>query len=614
MNNIFYKIKIVIFFFILLIQNIIPQSINFAVIADPKIGNKNSESSLRLIVDNINTRSDIDFVIIFGNISSDGSYSKLDAAGNLLEKIKIPVYIAPGLNDISLSANGGLDYLQAVGGDGFSFTYHDEIFISINPFIPYNQYINRINIEELRWIKDFISAAGTNNLFLFSPIDPRNIQNRNDFTNLFNQLNYSLIFTVDEERYAKELFENIQLVKLPALADKELSYPIVNLNKDSVFIFKRLLADKSDLLVDMFERRSAEINTTTKKEIKLFSDRVRIRKIIPINETHYAKAYIGDGTIYTASKNGTIHAFDETGNSKWSYNTGGTMFHSLVKDKDVLTAIIFESDLITLNANNGDILQIIGLSENISSQPYLIDIKHNGYETKGIVVSTVRGDIFCYELYSLELVWSQKSIKGRIISAPLKSRNMIIFCNWNGEVFALNNDSGSLIWRVKLLKENKILKNFSTPIVDERNVYVLYDENLLAAIDLLQGTLRWLNNNLSHQHNFNLTTEGQLLLKGKENNLFLVSVSDGKVIKTVSSPTDRYFLNNIVVTDNRFLTGSSEGNIILLNKNFNYEILFNSFSNPIVSVSHISESSFISLDADGNLIFFELSDNHGNEE
>lgn len=614
MKNILYPLKIVILFFILLTENIIPQQTTFAVITDPKIGSKNSETTFKSIIDNINKRLDIDFVIVMGNISFDGSYAKLNAANNLLEEIKIPYYVTPGLNDISLAANGGVDYLQTIGGDGFSFTFQDEIFLSISPFIPYNHYLNRINIEELRWIKEFISASGSNNLFLFSPIDPRNIQNRNDFINLFNQLRYSLIFTVDEVRYSKEAFENIQLVKLPALSEKELSYSIVNLNKDSVYIFKRLLADQSDLLVEMFERRSAEINTTSKKEIKLFSEKVRIRKIIPIKETHYAKTIAEDGIIYTASKNGTINAFDQSGNSKWNYYTGGTMFHSPAKDKDVLAAAIFESDLITLNANNGDILQIIGLSENISSPPFLIDLKHNGYDTKGVIISTIKGDIFCYELYSLELVWSQKSIRGQIISAPLQTGNMVIFLNWNGEVFALNADSGSLIWRLKLFKENKILKNLSSPITDGRNVYVSYDENFFAAVDLLQGTLRWINNSISHQHIFVLTSEGQLLVKGKENNLFLVSATDGKVIKTIPSPTGKYFPNNILVIDDYKLTGTSEGNVILLDINFNYEILYNSFNAPIVSVSQLNQSSFISLDIDGNLIFFDLIIGPENEE
>lgn len=605
MNKI--KQTIFLFFFILInYHSSLSQTINFAVIVDPLIGAKNSEANLKTMVDNVNERDDLDFVIVFGNISTDGAYTNLVIADNLLHKINIPVYVAPGMNDISKSINGGVDYFQTIGGDGFSLNYADEIFLSINAFIPFNQYLQRINTDERKWIDDFITSSGLSSLFIFCPVIPYEIQNPDILKNILNKVEYALIFTPSEKQYSREIFENTDLIKLPSASEKELSYNIIKLENDTVYIFRRLLTERSDLLIDHFDRKPVTIQSGSKNNVEVFSDQVKIKKIVQLNETHFARVNFNDGFIYTASKNGTINAIDKLGIKQWEYYTSGTIFHTPVRYKDILAATIFESDLITLNANNGDVLQIIGLSENISAPPSLIDIKHNGYDTKGIIVTTISGAIFCYELFSLELVWSHKSNKRRINAAPLEISNMIIFNNRNGEVFALNAASGTLIWKWKIPGYADKSDSFAAPISDGKSVYILFDDNVIAAVDLLQGTQRWINNSIPHQHTFIIRDDNQLLIKGRDNNYVIVSSVDGKLIRSFPSLSRHYFPDNFVQNNNYVLNGTSEGDVVLIDENLKVTALLNSYNTPIVSVVAIENDSFVSLDIDGNLIIFEI--------
>lgn len=596
----------ILLFVIILNQFSFSQTTHFAVIVDPQIGLQDSEGKLLSAIENINSRNDLDFVIVFGNISSDGSYSKLNSANNLLQELKIPYYVAPGINEVSLAANGGIDYSQSIGGDGFSFNLANKMFLSINSFIPYNPYLKRINIDESKWIKDFIASSDFKSLILFSSVSPPEMQNRDELNGILSKVDNALMFIVDENQYEREKFENLDIIKLPVVTGKDLFYNSIKFNDDTVYVFKSLLAEMSDLLIDSFKLQPLDIRAIDKKDVLIHSGQVKINHVISFYETHLAKPLFSESLIYTASKTGTINATDEFGNQKWQYYAGGTMFHSPARYKDILAAVIFESDLITLNANNGDVLQIIGLSENINGPPSLIDIRHNGYDTKGIIVTTVTGAIYCYELFSLELVWSQKTMKGRISSAPLSEKNMVIFCNRKGEVFALNSDNGTLVWKTRLGKNDVPHLNFTSPLTDGKNVYVLLDHNILAAIDLLQGTLRWTNNNIPHQHTFIMDVNGQILVKGNDKNYMLVSSSDGKLISTFPSFSNTYFPGNFVKTEKFILNGTSEGDVVMIDPNLNVTVLFNSFNAPVVSVTTLDSDSFVSLDMNGNLIFFEL--------
>lgn len=602
--NIFTKSFIISIF--LLSSVAFPQQIKFAVISDPLIGLTNSEYNLNFTIAHLNTRNDLDFVIIFGNISNDGLYQKLNTADNLFSELKLPYYTAPGISDISKSLSGGVDYLQTLGRDGFSFNFNGINFISINSAIPFNPYLQRINIDELRWINDFITSSGSDRSFLFSSTSPEDIQNTNDLHKIISKSSYTVIFGADVKQYSREKFGAVDVIKLPRSAEKVITYNTVKLENDTLFFFRRLITDKVDSLLDKVHLSKSIVPEIIKNEIDVYSDIVTINKIIKLNETHLAKAVFKDGLIFTASKNGLINAIDIQGNLRWNYNTGGTLLNTPDRFRDLLAAVIYESDLITLNANNGDVFQIMGLSENISAPVLLIDVVHNGVKTKGIIVSTSSGDIYCYELFSLELIWNQKNIKGRMLSAPLQHDNMLIFSNLNGEVFALNSDNGTLIWRHRVSRENKIFKNLSSPVTDGRNVYVLFDENILIALDLLQGTQRWINTNTPHQHSLLIKDDKELLIKGKDNNYVSVSASDGKLIRSSPSFSNKYFSNNFLMNENFILNGNAEGDVLMIDFDIKVTKLFNSFSVPVLSITQIDNNSYISLDMDGNLIFFNL--------
>src|ERR671912_635941 len=97
----------------------------FAFISDTHIGSPSglAEEDLKRTVADINTLTDIDFVIISGDITELGTWAELKAAKQILDGLKVRYYIIPGNHDTGWSESGGLGFTQIFGDDKFYFQH-----------------------------------------------------------------------------------------------------------------------------------------------------------------------------------------------------------------------------------------------------------------------------------------------------------------------------------------------------------------------------------------------------------------------------------------------------------------------------------------------------------
>ena len=103
----------------------------FAFISDTHIGSPNggAEEDLRRTVADINSMSDVDFVVITGDITELGTDAELKLAKEILDGLKIPYYIIPGNHDTGWSESGGLGFTKVFGYDKFFFEHNGIHFI-----------------------------------------------------------------------------------------------------------------------------------------------------------------------------------------------------------------------------------------------------------------------------------------------------------------------------------------------------------------------------------------------------------------------------------------------------------------------------------------------------
>ncbi len=119
-------------------QNVSMQSeeneITFAVISDPHMGmgepaNTNkmfhyNQDVLRWIIEEINDRSDIDFVLVLGDITKDSEPINHVIAKDNLDKLNMPYFVIPGNHDVNKTSvkgmkNGIEDFVKTYQGHGY---------------------------------------------------------------------------------------------------------------------------------------------------------------------------------------------------------------------------------------------------------------------------------------------------------------------------------------------------------------------------------------------------------------------------------------------------------------------------------------------------------------
>src|SRR5215204_3122497 len=103
----------------------------FAFISDTHIGaaNGGAEEDLRRTVADINSMTDIAFVVLTGDITELGTDAELRIAKQILDSLKVPYYIIPGNHDTGWSESGGLSFTRTFGYDRFFFTQNGITFV-----------------------------------------------------------------------------------------------------------------------------------------------------------------------------------------------------------------------------------------------------------------------------------------------------------------------------------------------------------------------------------------------------------------------------------------------------------------------------------------------------
>jgi len=371
---------------------------------------------------------------------------------------------------------------------------------------------------------------------------------------------------------------------------------------DKIGIVENLKSNK-----EYYESATTEISETTQSETN--NDGVIVIKKINFNKTTFSPIITSNTKIYFSTSNGSIKCIGLEGEIIWEYNTNGLIYSSLLKDKDLIIAITSEGDLFTINANNGDLVQVIGIGESITTDIKLIDLEYNDTRTKGIVFGTVYGNIYCYELYFLEMVWENNLSEERIVSKPLVVDNKIIF-ETSEIYYCINSMSGTLIWKWQKKNESKDKFFQSDLISDGSSVFYIDSDAKLVSIDILLGTERWKKREKISASGilFITANKNELIVHSTKNQLLLVNHSSGKVIKEIDLPDElkNSLPNCIMENDTVKLIGFDNGIICKLDYVEKIAKIIYIGSARVISIVSLGGNEYLSNSLDGNLIHFSL--------
>jgi outer membrane protein assembly factor BamB len=581
--------------------NLIAQPNYTAFITDPQIGPDANADKLIEVVDDINKRENISLVVVMGNITANGKFDEFLWAQEILDELSVSYIVIGGEKDYFQSEWKGNE-IPLLWGDKFSAMTDNMLAIGLNTFHPFYSNMKYLDIETKSWLNKLLETNLQENVLVCSYYSIDEVQNKSDE---FSQgISGRHVYFIDNKGLK---VKNDEIVNFSSLSKNNLNgYHLINIDEDSIYVSKTEIRDSSFALhfkekkttlfyLGFLLENDKEENANNKSSTELKSSTISTVKV--------------DDRLFSATKNGKIFCLDENQKELWNYETNSSIYSSPKVEKDLLVVAANEGDLFTINVNNGNVFQVIGIGETITSEIELVDIEFNGMQTKGICFGTAEGNFYCYELYSLELIWWNNGVKEMINSSIATVKGKVLFQDKKGILYCLSSDNGALLWKweVKTKIFNALFK--SDIIIKDNTIYLIDYDGDLHCIDALLGTKKWSLRKLKASGKIKLNNKkNELILHSGNNKIISVSITTGKVIEEFILPeeTKDEIATEIEFINGKLVVGFTNGDVYqLMAKKVPQKIFWQSDA-PIVSINEMNGNILVT-DYDGNLTLLELS-------
>jgi outer membrane protein assembly factor BamB/predicted phosphodiesterase len=508
------------------------KSFRFAFITDTHIGSPNgtAEEDLRRTVADINSLSDIAFVVVTGDVTELGTNEQLALAKKILDELEVPYYIIPGNHDTGWSESGGLSFSTTFGNDKFHFVSNGIHFIG-NASGPYVRMSDgHVPRGAVNWMVKELKRIAPREPIIFLnhyPLD-NGLDNWYEVIDLLKQKNTLLALCGHGHSNRPVQAEDIPAImgrsNLRAKAE-EGGYNLVDIRQDSILFTERKPVSKTNRQWNGVAITVHQYDRAKKYPRPDFSVNSTYASVQPIWTYSSAANVIStpaavNGLVVFGNQDGLVEALDiNTGKRKWKFTTGGPIFSSpaAVGDKIVLGSA--DGYLYCLNSK-GKLQWKAKTGASVLGSPLI----------SGDTVY-VGGSDHHFSAYSLGKgapIWSFGELAGPVVSRPVVYKDVILFGAWDRHLYALDRNSGKPRWK---WNNGSPVINYSPaaciPVVHDDVVYVVAPDRYLSAIDLINGTTLWRTNEATVRESIGISEDGKSVY-GKTMNDTIVAFPTGR--------------------------------------------------------------------------------------
>ena len=436
--------------FLILSLSLQAQEFKFAFITDTHIGSSTSEEDLIRSISDINKMSDLDFVLITGDVTEMGTDEELEKAKGIIEKLNIPYYIVPGNHDTGWSESGGVSFIKEFGNDKFVFEHQGYKFIGTasGPYVRMSD--GHIPRDAIVWLDHVLEETPKEQPIIFInhyPLD-NSLDNWYEATERLKKYNTQFAICGHGHRNKSFDFEGIPGVmgrsNLRA-KDSIGGYNIVSVKEDQVTFRERTPGIKTEEpwkklplekrifdTSEKFERPSYAVNDSFPEVEKVWSYHSDANVI---STPAYTKQVVIFG-----NSTGKVEALAvKNGKVEWTFQTGGGIFSSPAIFKNNVIFGSGDGFIYSLNSRSGKLDWKVQAEAAIMGSPAI----QNGV----VYIGASDGKFRALDAETGKERWSFSGLGGPVVSSPLIYENKVIFGAWDRFLYALNKENGDLLWK-----------------------------------------------------------------------------------------------------------------------------------------------------------------------
>ena len=509
------------------------QEFKFAFVTDTHIGSPNgiAEEDLTRTILDINSLGNIDFVVFTGDITEMGTDEELKKAKEIISKLEKPWYIVPGNHDTGWSESGGVSFIREFGYDKFVFEHEGYKFIGCasGPYVRMSD--GHIPRDAIVWLEKVLSQTPKDQRIIFAnhyPLDS-SLDNWYDAVDRLKEYNIQFAICGHGHRNKNMDFEGIPAAmgRSNLRAKKKVGgYNIVEVKQDKAIFSERspggetqeawreidLGNRKFDKEID-YERPSYVVNDSfpqVAKQWEFHSDANVISTPLKINDL----VIFGNST-------GKVQALSaKTGKEKWTYQTLGGVFSSPAGHKNNVILGSGDGSIYCFKSETGDVLWTTKTGHSVLGSPLV---------NKGkVYVGGSDGKFRKLDANNGKIIWEFDALKGPVVSTPLLYKDLIIFGAWDTFLYALNKDTGNLVWKWTNGSANRMYSPAMViPVAHNDVIYIVAPDRYLSAIDYHTGKTLWRSNEETVRESLGISWDKKLLF-GKTMNDKIVAFKTTK--------------------------------------------------------------------------------------
>jgi outer membrane protein assembly factor BamB/predicted MPP superfamily phosphohydrolase len=476
-------------------------SFKFAHVSDTHIGSHNSEEDLSRTVHNINADSTLKFVIISGDITDFGTDSAFHLAKNILDSLNKPWYIIPGNHDANWSESGTNSFKKIFGSETFKFEYGGYLFLGTVCGPNMRMSPGQVSRENIVWLDSTLKNLKDKNIpIIYVNHYPQDssLNNWFDIMDLLKTRNTQLILCGHGHANHQFNFEGIPGImgRSNLRAKKEVGgYNVVTIKDGAVTYEERnpltneqkewaqVKLYQHDFAADTthYFRPSYAVNKIYKnvKTVWQYNDNSDIGSGVAVNKN----------LVIASNSNGQVYALNlKNGKKVWTFSTKGKIYSTPAVENDLAVVASTDDNIYCLNAKNGKLVWKFETKKPIVANPLI----KNGV----VFIGAADGHFRALDLKSGKLKWDYFGVKGFVVTRPLFYKNKIYFGSWGTELYALNAETGALVWKWNNGSSNRMYSPAACyPVATDGKIFIVAPDRYMTVLDAENGNVIWRKRN-----------------------------------------------------------------------------------------------------------------------
>ncbi|MBQ9585304.1 MAG: PQQ-binding-like beta-propeller repeat protein [Muribaculaceae bacterium] len=518
----------------------------FAILSDIHVtpGNAN-EGKLKEAVVEINA-SDVDAVIVSGDLTNEGSDEQLLNVKSILDGITKPLYVIPGNHENNWSQSACKTFNDLWGDDRFVFTIGKLVVIGMNcgPFMKMGD--GHIKQEDLIWldktlsemVKPGMKVLSINHYPILSDLD-----NYRDYVWVLHK--YPVITHINGHWHRWRQYEtegiNGLMVRCLDMGNGDYGYTIMDIDLDHswIHVYNKTIGQPFDNTIGHPNNIFYAYRINTDDYYTLACSRTfdpgvpkgfKVEKVYADNASIFTRLGIDKDNIYFGNSLGYLRVIDKkNAKLKWEYKTESMLFaRPAVSDKVVILPT-GDKRLIWLDKKNGKVL-----NEVHANGPYVAD---------GVIADDVlyQGGFKTFQAWDVKgkkLLWEYNDINNYCQAEPFVGKNDIIFGAWDTNLRSLNRKTGTLNWSWDNGKSNNLFSPGNVvPAVTESRVVIVAPDRYATALERTTGKQLW-------RHHDNAVKVRESLGLSEDGKRAYAKTMDGTVVAMDTQSDDYHQLWN----------------------------------------------------------------------